>query len=59
MVDSVDPAGQTNATEKMPADDVWRVYGDTNNAGHMVNTEPHWNKLKLQIVLGIDPIGND
>lgn len=59
MVDSVDPAGQTNATEKMPADDGWRAYGDTNNVGHMVNTESHWNKLKLQIVLGIDPIGND
>ncbi len=54
-----DPAGQTNTVDETPADDVWRAYGDTNNAGHMVNTEPHWNNLKMQIFRGNDPIGDD
>ena len=54
-----DPAGQTNADDETPVDDVWRAYGDTNNAGHMVNTEPHFNNVKMQIFRGNDPIGND
>ena len=54
-----DPAGQRNTADETPSDDVWRAYGDTNNAGHMVNTEPHWNNLKMQIFRGNDPIGDD
>ncbi|MCJ1346184.1 hypothetical protein MMC31_004398, partial [Peltigera leucophlebia] len=54
-----DPAGLTNAIDESPADDVWRAYGDTNNAGHMVNTEPRWNNLKMQIFRGNDPIADD
>lgn len=54
-----DPAGLTNAIDESPADDVWRAYGDTKNAGHMVNTEPRWNNLKMQIFRGNDPIADD
>ena len=54
-----DPQGQTNAVDETPADDVWRAYGDTNNAAHMVNTEPHFNSLKMQIIRGNDPVGDD
>lgn len=54
-----DPDGQTNTVDETPSDDVWRAYGDTNNAGHMPNTEPHWNNLKMQIFRGNDPIGDD
>ncbi|MCJ1282906.1 hypothetical protein MMC26_002232 [Xylographa opegraphella] len=54
-----DPAGQTDTADETPVDDVWRAYGDTNNAGHMVNTQPHWNNLKMQIIRGNDPIGDD
>lgn len=56
---SWDPAGQTNAEDEAPVDDIWRAYGDTNNAGHMVNTEPHFNNLKMQIFRGNDPISNE
>lgn len=56
---SWDPAGQRNAADETAADDVWRAYGDTNNAGHMVNTDPRFNNLKMQIFRGNDPIGDD
>ena len=54
-----DPAGSTNAVDETPADDVWRAYGDTNNADHMVNAEPHFNGVKQRIVRGQDPVGDD
>lgn len=53
-----DPAGVTNAVDETAADDVWRAYGDTNNAGHMINTEPHFNGLKATIFRGNDPIAD-
>lgn len=53
-----DPNGQTNNEDQSPSDDVWRAYGDENNAGHMVNTEPHWNNLKMQIFRGNNPISD-
>lgn len=56
---SWDPAGQRNAADETAADDVWRAYGDTNNAAHMVNTDPRFNNLKMQIFRGNDPIGDD
>lgn len=55
----LDSAGQTNAADEAPANDFWRAYGDTNSAGDMVNTEPHWNNVIMQIVRENDPIGDD
>ena len=54
-----DADGQTNDDDETPADDVWRAYGDTNNADHMINTEPRFNNLKTQIIQGNDPIADD
>lgn len=53
-----DPGRQRNAADKTAAHDVWRVYGDMNNTGHMVNTKTHFNNLKMQIFRGNDPIGD-
>ena len=54
-----DPAGLTNTDDETPSDDVWRAYGDTNNAEHMVNAEPNFNGVKQRIFRGHDPIGDD
>ena len=54
-----DPAGSTNAVDEAPIDDVWRAYGDTNNAGHMVNAEPNFNGAKQRIFRGFDPIADE
>lgn len=53
-----DPQGQTHTEDDTPADDIWRAYGDTHNDQHMINAEPHFNNLKMQIFRGNDPISD-
>jgi hypothetical protein len=51
-----DPSSTSTST---PIDDIWSAFGDTNNAGHLVNCESVFNGVKMQIWQGNNPMSDN
>ncbi|KAI5203118.1 glycoside hydrolase, partial [Aureobasidium subglaciale] len=56
---SWDPNGNHADPSEAPVDDSFRAYGDTTNAGGMVNVPQEWNLMKTQVFQGNTPISDN